>query len=336
MDVFGTISAKKLKSVGCYAAVVVLLSSQIVNLTIAAQIGHKTPKDSFLSLQVTSVDGLIHEISTSPKIRARYARLYKLPSLKVLDYMRKNLVLSKLAHKYVDAVYCVTPTGVIFTAQETLNAGDKVFALRNGVPVLRWVCGNPLTDSLPQDSRVTVLANNVLFTGIKVVRPHAALHAIASHRAKNHGKPIQAALNKAAFSHAGAQLASKVVQSIVSPKAPPVLSRPTEIYVAVTSAPPPHVPLAPFLLGLPLAFFGDDGFDGGSNGSDSSGEDKLVVVPISVPGTGDVVSGSDTLQHALTPEPAPIVTVLLAGLLLAFGIHAARRRSKTHVKDQVS
>ena len=121
-------------------AVVIILSAQLF----ASQIDGPTPKDSYLVHQVSSVRELVAEIAHHPFIRERYAELYHVAGLKVENYMSKNLVLSTLSHNYTHIVYCITPGGVVFTALETQHAGDKVFALRTGTPVLRWACGNPI------------------------------------------------------------------------------------------------------------------------------------------------------------------------------------------------
>lgn len=45
--------------------------------------------------------------------------------------------------------YWVRRNGSIRSGNERLVKGTRVFALRNGEPVLKWACGNPLTVSLP-------------------------------------------------------------------------------------------------------------------------------------------------------------------------------------------
>lgn len=104
-----------------------------------------TPPDSYLQYKVYTVDQLIQQVSDNPQVRRRFARHFQLPANHVVDYMRANLVESYIPRTGRYTVYCVHHSGKFYPVRQTFRRGTKVFALRNGEPVMKWVCGNPLT-----------------------------------------------------------------------------------------------------------------------------------------------------------------------------------------------
>ena len=110
---------------------------------------HPTSNGSFLRTMVYSVPDLIDQIGSNPAIAARYARHYHRPAADVVKYLRANVVESYIPHTQVIRTYWVRHNGSITAKQERMERGVRVFALRNGEPVLKWACGNPLTTSLP-------------------------------------------------------------------------------------------------------------------------------------------------------------------------------------------
>ena len=110
---------------------------------------HPTAVGSFLGAMVYTAPDLIYQLETHPAIAARYARHYHMTPANIIRYMKTNLVESYMPRTQVFKTYWVRRNGQIRTGQERLVKGTRVFALRNGQPVLKWVCGNPLTTSLP-------------------------------------------------------------------------------------------------------------------------------------------------------------------------------------------
>jgi hypothetical protein len=108
-----------------------------------------TPPDSYLQYKVYSVDQLIEQVSGNPVVRQRFARHFQIPESRVVSYMRANLVESYIPATGRYTVYCVRRTGKFYPVKQTFRQGTKVFALRNGEPVMKWVCGNPLSHFLP-------------------------------------------------------------------------------------------------------------------------------------------------------------------------------------------
>ncbi len=108
-----------------------------------------TPRDSYLQYKVYSVEQLIQQVSDNPAVRQRFARHFQIPESRVVSYMRANLVESYVPRTGRYTVYCMHPSGRFYPVKQTFRHGTKVFALRNGEPVMKWVCGNPLSKFLP-------------------------------------------------------------------------------------------------------------------------------------------------------------------------------------------
>jgi len=107
------------------------------------------PPDSYLQYRVYTVDQLIQQVQDNPTVRRRFARHFQIPEDRVVSYMRANLVESYIPETRRYTVYCVSRSGKFYPIRQTFHKGTKVFALRNGQPVLKWLCGNPLSRFLP-------------------------------------------------------------------------------------------------------------------------------------------------------------------------------------------
>jgi len=107
------------------------------------------PRDSYLQYKVYSVEQLIQQVSDNAAVRQRFARHFQIPESRVVSYMRANLVESYVPRTGRYTVYCMHPSGKFYPVKQTFRRGTKVFALRNGEPVMKWVCGNPLSKFLP-------------------------------------------------------------------------------------------------------------------------------------------------------------------------------------------
>lgn len=114
-----------------------------------------TPPDSFLRYKVYNTAQLIAQVQADPKVRQVFARHFNVPESRVVSYMRANLVESYVPRTGRYTVYCVRRNGKIYSVRQTFRKGTKVFSLRNGQPVMKWVCGNPLSKYLPPTKVVT-------------------------------------------------------------------------------------------------------------------------------------------------------------------------------------
>jgi hypothetical protein len=113
------------------------------------RMSHPTATGSFLGALVYTVPDLIDQVEIRPAIAMRYARHYHTTPAKVIRFMKDNLVESYMPSTQTFRTYWVRRNGQIVSGNETLKKGTRVFALRNGTPILKWACGNPLTVSLP-------------------------------------------------------------------------------------------------------------------------------------------------------------------------------------------
>ncbi len=131
----------------CGVLAALLCSS--LNSAVFSAARRATPPDSYLQYKVYTVDQLVQQVQANPRIRAVYARTFHIPEGRVVDYMRHNVVESYIPYTKTYTVYCVTSSGRVFKIHQVFRQGTKVFALRNGQPVFKWVCGNPLMAQLP-------------------------------------------------------------------------------------------------------------------------------------------------------------------------------------------
>jgi hypothetical protein len=305
------------------AAVVLILSAQLLPVVFAAQLEHRTPKDSYLVHQVKSVKELVAEIHNHPFIRNRYSRLYHIPGGAVEQYIAKNLILTRLSKPYRHVVYCITPDGVVFTAVETQPTGSEVFATRDGKPVLRWACGNPFSSILPRVPRGAV-ASTVVFTGDSERHPKAG---ISPHIARK-------ATPGAARPPKGAPVIEKVSAYVAS--LPPLKTVTNEI---VPRGGGGGTSLSPWLSFLPL-FWLNGLHSPGSSGPDTTGGGTTggiaPTVPITPHSTTTTTSGTTgSPGPALTPEPGSGTIWSLAGLFLA-GVAGLGRRRKSSQAPKTS
>lgn len=135
----------------------VALVSLCVTATQARSTGRSSaalPRDSFLEYRADTVEALARQAETNPRVRARYARQFGIPASRVAQYIRQNLVVSYLPKSGTYRVYYVTPGGRIYSRQRNLPRGTRVLTLRNGEPVMRWICGNAMVPSLPRVSPI--------------------------------------------------------------------------------------------------------------------------------------------------------------------------------------
>jgi len=127
-----------------------MISACVGSVSHAATIDSKRPPlDSFLKVRVDTVNQLVDQVSTNANVRAHYAKVFNIPESSVVSYFKSNLVESYVSSPKTYPVWCVSKTGRYYTVPQKLNAGIRVLALRDGTPVLKWACGNPLTSKLP-------------------------------------------------------------------------------------------------------------------------------------------------------------------------------------------
>lgn len=115
---------------------------------------HRAPqvrsgRDAFLPYQVNSTDELVTELQSNSRLRRLYQQHFGIPENQVVDWVRNSLIVYRLPEARTVNTYGVTRTGTIYPVRSHLKKGERVWATRSGLPVLRWACANPLTKKLP-------------------------------------------------------------------------------------------------------------------------------------------------------------------------------------------
>lgn len=113
----------------------------------AAQVGkaRSVSPESFLRRPARSAAQVVQQVRSDAVVRARFARFFHLPPGQVASFLQTNLVEGAIAETGFYTVQCVRPGGMVYPTKQALRRGDKVFALRDGRPILQWACGNPLS-----------------------------------------------------------------------------------------------------------------------------------------------------------------------------------------------
>lgn len=113
----------------------------------AAQDGNvrSVSPESFLRRPARSAAQVVEQVRGDIIVRARFARFFHLPPGRVAAFLQANLVEGAIAETGFYTVQCVRPGGAIYPTKQAFRRGDKVFALRDGQPLLQWACGNPLS-----------------------------------------------------------------------------------------------------------------------------------------------------------------------------------------------
>lgn len=105
--------------------------------------------DAFLDNPVDSTDELVAVLQKNKKLRQRYSKHFNIPEDRIIDFVKNTLIVDRIKKDRVVTNYCITKTGRVYALHQTFKKGTKVWALRDGTPILRWACANPLAKRLP-------------------------------------------------------------------------------------------------------------------------------------------------------------------------------------------
>lgn len=108
------------------------------------------PPLSFLRHNSYSLAEVIAQIKGDRQLLMRFANHFHIAPEKVIPYFEQNLVESYVPETKRYQVWMKRADGSTFWAYQTFRKGERVLALRNGEPVLKWACGNPLATKLPE------------------------------------------------------------------------------------------------------------------------------------------------------------------------------------------
>lgn len=141
-----------------FVLVLTILSAALIEGTgLAQQHGNKTQVassrpsmiDAFLNTPVNSTDELVAVLKRDKRLRARYAKHFNMPEDRIIDFIKNALIVDHLRQDRIVSNYCVTKSGRVYALRQVFKKGTKVWALRDGTPILRWACANPLAKRLP-------------------------------------------------------------------------------------------------------------------------------------------------------------------------------------------
>lgn len=122
----------------------------------------RAPRFAYLPYNSPSLAGVIQQVQNSPKLQQRYAKHFGIPPAQVVKHFRYHLMESYIPQTKVYDVWCVKPDGTRFVVKQRFVKGTRVLALRNGQPVMKWACGNPLSRKLPEIKEKVVRVSKVL------------------------------------------------------------------------------------------------------------------------------------------------------------------------------
>ncbi len=243
-------------------------------------------RDPFNRVQAKDTAGFVWLLQRNAALRQRYARHFKIPEGEVVSFVRNALVLSTMQEDTNMTTFGITKSGMIYPVKTRLKKGTKVWATREGVPVLKWNCSNPLEWELPGQElrekpyRITVTPNST-------VPPDEAL-------------------------------ALAVPDQLTVPITPDPI--PLDALVAVVPAEPVFSPAVPITPEVPTNFPAGSTGGGGNFGIFLP---LLVGAGLAFSGGG---SGGDMGNVIAVPESSTVALVSLGILASGAGIALKRRR----------
>ena len=106
-------------------------------------------RDRFLNEPVLTTDALVESLKTNKIFRSNIAKHFGLPEERVVSFVEDALVPYILPQDTPVTNYGVTKAGLIYGKKMSLKKGTRVWATRDGKPVLKWDCSNPLLPKVP-------------------------------------------------------------------------------------------------------------------------------------------------------------------------------------------
>ncbi len=117
-------------------------------LTAAVAFARPAGSSAFLTDYAETPQQVVDQMEANRLIALRYARVFVLEPRDVLTHFRNELSLITLRDSIEVQVYHLDDSGRIVSEAKTLKSGIKVFADKNGRPILEYGTGNPLTSDL--------------------------------------------------------------------------------------------------------------------------------------------------------------------------------------------
>ena len=106
-------------------------------------------RDKFSNTPALTNEGLVENLKGNKTFRTNLAKHFGVPEDRVIEFVQDALVPQVLATDTRVMNYGVTKTGLIYSKNTTLKKGTRVWATRDGKPILKWDCSNPLLPRVP-------------------------------------------------------------------------------------------------------------------------------------------------------------------------------------------
>jgi hypothetical protein len=102
---------------------------------------------------------MVRQVESNPTVCRNYARYFHVPEGQVANYLRHNLVQTRVRKTGHYTMYLVRSNGLIYPVMVTVPKGKPVFTLQTRpVALLSYGDGNPIKDFMPQVVTVYVKA----------------------------------------------------------------------------------------------------------------------------------------------------------------------------------
>ena len=128
---------------------IIVVTISIATLPIAAKAQRISNRDRFSSTPSGTTVELVETLKANPTFRRNLARHFGLAESQVIAFVQDALVPKVLTEPAPVMNYGVTKTGVIYGKTMNLKKETRVWATRDGKPILKWDCSNPLVKRLP-------------------------------------------------------------------------------------------------------------------------------------------------------------------------------------------
>lgn len=132
-------------------------------------------RDRFSNSPALTLDGLLETLKTNATFRKNLSKHFAIPEDRLLGFVADALVPQVLSADSRVQNYGVTKSGLIYHKNTTLKKGTRVWGLRDGTPILKWDCSNPLLLELPVKRRVPKPTPVGLWKEKGIVPPETAL-----------------------------------------------------------------------------------------------------------------------------------------------------------------
>jgi hypothetical protein len=208
----------------------------------------RTEPNSFLNRPARTHAALMNQVRNDPEVMDRFKRHFAMTRNQVLRYF-EGLRLTRLTRDQRFPVYGVPDSGELRSRDRLLRRGTPVWVDATGKPVLKEVCGNPLTRGPSEPD-----ASNILFAELIVV-PAEDLDQLLPPLPGQETYLVHAPVEPDGFI-----VEEVTVVTVTEPVPPPV---------------DPDDPPIPHFIPIPVW----DPFDDRGNGDAERSEDDIIVIP---------------------------------------------------------